>query len=229
GRAIWSADDGDPILGGGSAVVDLSSPHDAAEPVVRDHGRGEFDVLVPYRTTAHIDAGGTDEPVSLGVASLSGADGRAQWLSEPLITDDEHADKLMARPVLASDDTVIAAAAQRGEAGSLTTWAIDGRSGSTRWTKDDVWPTALSADAVVVEPTTDADGLYTDEGPERKEDTAPSAVDVQKGEPVWDLTDRFDSARVQAAAGDYAVVHADEGVDMSETASEGSSTGPSTE
>jgi outer membrane protein assembly factor BamB len=29
GRTIWSADDGDPILGGDSAVVDLSSPHDA--------------------------------------------------------------------------------------------------------------------------------------------------------------------------------------------------------
>src|SRR5699024_1239320 len=134
GHTIWSADDGDPILGGDSGVVDLSSPHDAAKPAVRHLGKGEFEVLVPYRTIPHIDADATDAPVSLGVASLSGADGRAQWLSEPLITDDEHADKLMARPVLASDDTVIAAAAQRGEAGSLTTWAIDGRSGSTRWT-----------------------------------------------------------------------------------------------
>src|SRR5699024_11838744 len=89
----------------------------------------------------HIEAGGTDEPVSLGVASLSGDDGRAQWLSEPLITDDDHADKLMARPVLASDDTVVAATAQRYKGGSLTTWTIDGESGSTRWTKDDVWPT----------------------------------------------------------------------------------------
>lgn len=229
GRAIWSADDGDPILGGGSAVVDLSSPHDAAEPVVRDHGRGEFDVLVPYRTTAHIDAGGTDEPVSLGVASLSGADGRAQWLSEPLITDDEHADKLMARPVLASDDTVVAASAQRNRAGSLTTWAIDGKSGSTRWTTDDVWPTAVSADTVVVEPTTDVDLLYTDEGPERKENTAPRGVDAEKGDLVWDLSDRFDNARIRAAAGDFAVVHADAGHDEGEAASDDTPAGPTTE
>ena len=211
GRTIWSADDGDPILGGDSAVVDLSSPHDASKPVVRDHGGGEFEVLVPYRTTAHIEAGGMDEPVSLGVASLSGDDGRAQWLSEPLITDDDHADKLMARPVLASDDTVVAATAQRNEEGSLTTWTIDGESGSTRWTKDDVWPTALNADTVVVEPSTDVDLLYTDEGPERKENAVPRGLGAQKGESVWDLTDRFDSARVQAAAGDYAVVRADAG------------------
>src|SRR5699024_2428994 len=76
---------------------------------------------------------------------------------------------------------------------------------------DDAWPTALSADTVVVEPSTDADLLYTDEGPERKENTAPRGIDAQKGDSVWDLTDRFDSARVQAAAGDYAVVRADAG------------------
>jgi hypothetical protein len=188
-----------------SAVILLLSTSaartDASKPVVRDHGGGEFEVLVPYRTTAHIDAAGTDEPVSLGVASLSGDDGRAQWLSEPLITDDDHADKLMARPVLASDDTVVAATAQRNEEGSLTTWTIDGESGSTRWTKDDVWPTALNADTVVVEPSTDVDLLYTDEGPERKENAVPRGLGAQKGESVWDLTDRFDSARVQAGRG----------------------------
>lgn len=229
GRTIWSADDGDPILGGGSAVVDLSSPHEGAPPVVRDRGKGEFEVLVPYRTSSHIEAGGSGEPVSLGVASLSGDDGRAQWLSEPLITDDEHADKLMARPVFAADDTVVAATAQRGKAGSLMTWAIDGDSGSRRWSKDDVWPAALSADAVVVEPSTDVSLLHTDEGPERKENTAPSALDVQKGNPVWDLSDRYDSARIQAAAGNYAVVHADGADDSSGSASHGPSGAPSTE
>lgn len=229
GRTIWSADDGDPILGGDSAVVDLSSPHDAAKPVVRELGKGEFEVLVPYRTSTDIDSGGTDEPMSLGVASLSGDDGRAQWLSEPLITDDDRADKLMARPVLASDGTVVAATAQRSREGSLTTWAIDGKSGSTRWTKDDVWPTAVSEDTVVVEPSTDVDLLYTDEGPERKEDTAPRGVDARKGQPVWDLADRFDSARVQAAAGDFAVVHADGDDESGETASDDAPAGPSTE
>ena len=229
GRTIWSADDGDPILGGDSAVVDLSSPHDAAEPVVRDLGKDEFEVLVPYRTVSHVDAGGTDETVSLGVASLSGSDGRAEWLSEPLITDDEHADKLMARPVVATGDTVMAAAAQRNKAGSLTTWAIDGKSGSTRWTQDDVWPAALSMDTVVVEESSDVGLLYTVEGPERKEGAAPRAVDAQKGKPVWDLADRFDSARVQAAAGDYAVVHADGGDDADGAASDDASVGPTTE
>ena len=209
GQTIWSADDGDPILGGDSAVVDLSSPHDAAPPVVRDLGTGDFEVLVPYRTVAHIESGESEEPVSLGVASLSGDDGRADWLSEPLITDDDQAERLMARPVLTAGDTVVAAAAKRGKSGSLKTWAIDEESGNTRWTKDDVWPTALGAGTVVVEPSTDVDLLHTDDGPEWTENTAPSAVDAQDGKQVWDLSDRFDSARVTAAAGDYAVVHAD--------------------
>lgn len=228
GRTIWSADDGDPILGGESAVVDLRSPHDPAKPVVRDLGKGKFEVLVPYRTAAHID-GAADEPVSLGVASLSGADGRAVWLSEPLISAEERADNLMARPVLASADTVVAASAQRGRPGSLTTWAIDGKSGSTRWTKDGVWPSALSAATVVVEHSSNADLMYQEEGPEWKRNTAPIGIDAQKGKQVWDLADRFDSARVQAAAGNYAVVHADGGYGASGSASDGSSAGSSTE
>lgn len=228
GRTIWSADDGDPILGGDSAVVDLRSPHDAAKPVVRDLGKGKFEVLVPYRTVPHID-GAADEPVSLGVASLSGADGRAEWLSEPLISGEERADKLMARPVLASGDTVVAAAAQRGRSESLTTWAIDGTSGSTRWKKDGVWPSALNAATVVVEHSSNADLLYREGGPEWKKNTAPKGIDAQTGKQVWDLADRFDSARVQAAAGNYAVVHAYGGYGASDTASDGPSTGSATE
>lgn len=228
GRTIWSADDGDPILGGNSAVVDLDSPHDVTPPVVRDHGKGEFEVLVPYRTSPHVDAGGSDKPVSLGVASLSGDDGRAKWLSEPLITDDDNADKLMARPVSVAGDTVAAATAQRGRAGSLTTWAIDAESGNTQWTKDDVWPAAQSADTVVVEPSTNGDLLYLEEGPEREENTTPSAVDALSGKPAWDLDDTFDSASVKAAAGDYAVVYDQGYYGASDSASAGSSAGPST-
>src|SRR5699024_6626884 len=143
--------------------------------------------------------------------SRSGDDARAIWLGRPLVTDDDRVDKLMAPPDLASDDAVVAATGQGDEDGTLASWAIDGESGSTRWTRDDVWPTALNADTVVVEPSTDVDLLYTDEGPERKENAVPRGLGAQKGESVWDLTDRFDSARVQAAAGDYAVVRADAG------------------
>ncbi|WP_420097076.1 hypothetical protein, partial [Brevibacterium sediminis] len=156
GKTLWSTDDGDPILRGEGARVDLSSPHEALPPTVRDLGKGKFDVLVPYRkargsadstedATSPSDSGSTP-PLDRGIAAVSGEDGHAVWTSEAFEKASRGTDEGMARPVLAGDDTVVAASGKR-KGGHITGWILDAETGKTRSKTDNLWPVALGTNA----------------------------------------------------------------------------------
>lgn len=220
GKTLWSADDGDPILGGEGAHVDLSSPHEALPPTARDLGKGKFDVLVPYRkargsadstedATSPSDSGSTP-PFDRGIAAVSGEDGHAVWTSEAFEKASNGTDKGMARPVLAGDDTVVAASGKR-KGGHITGWILDAETGKTRSKTDNLWPVAHDTNAdssgiVIVEPARKPDLLWSAHGPDRIDKTAPRGIDPDSGDAVWDLDDRFDHASITAAAGNFAVV-----------------------
>lgn len=206
GRTRWSAADGDPILGGDSSVVDLRSPHEPTKPVIRDRGKGDFDVYVPYRTTERIDAPESEDATGVGIAALAGENGRAQWMSERFLTAEGERGDLKTRPVLAEGDTVVASAGHPKNGGSPITFVIDADTGDTRWTKTNVWPTALGEKAVVVEASSSPELLLAEQGPDRRDGTTPSGLSVDDGQPIWDLDDEFAEVTTGAVDGAHSIV-----------------------
>jgi hypothetical protein len=200
-RFRWIVEDGDPIPGEKSATVDFSTLHDPKQMVVRDHHDGDFDVYVPYRITRDDGGDDTDQHMSAGIASLAGEDGRGEWLSDRLFSSDidpKSPEKLKVRPVLASGDTVVAAAGNKKRP-RLTTFVIDTQKGSTRWKKDDVWPKALSADTVVVAHSDDSDVMLEDDGAYIDDTYIPKGLAVSDGRTVWERNSDWYKAKPGAA------------------------------
>nr|WP_147233332.1 MULTISPECIES: PQQ-binding-like beta-propeller repeat protein [Brevibacterium] len=210
GEVLWSADDGDPVLDGDGAVVDLRSPHEPAPPLVRDLGDGGFEVLVPYRTAVDsfaVESGSTHD---VGVMALNGETGKPSWVSEPLSQAKDNGvgnlSELRARPMFADADTVVAVATSGDHPQSLVTSALDADSGDTRWSVPELWPTSLGGGTVTLTEVDELFLFHDDSGPEPRETASVSAVRAADGKPAWDLDKDFDASRLVAASGGYAVI-----------------------
>ena len=214
GEARWSADDGDPLLGGDGLVAHEHRSQKPIQPTVRERPNGKWDVLIPYRTVADqratdADEDGEPDPVSYGIAAVAGDTGQLRWASEPML---EIAEPIRSDPVIravaAEGGTVLVAANPEGEAGPLTTWALNANTGATRWTEQDVWPSALAGgNAIVEDVPANVTGTMLPGGPKR-DDSKVRALDLRDGEPAWDLSDRYLQSTVDVVSGDYLVVRA---------------------
>lgn len=212
GQSTWSADDGEPLLGGDGAVADHRGT-ESIQPVIRETGDDDWQVLITYRKPVGEVPADRSSMYSIdfayGIAALSGDDGHVEWLSEAVVQDTDVEPEV--RPLFADEETVVAASVQGTEAEGLTAWAFDAESGETRWSQRGVWPSALSGDVVTVEEgATDATIPWSQEGPERENATV-RAVDAATGESEWDVSEEFDTSIADAASDDYIVIRGSSG------------------
>jgi hypothetical protein len=137
----------------------------------------------------------------VGLALLSAEDGSVVW-QRAMGTAPE-----TQRTLWAVDDRVALATVATKE-GSLTTVAVDIRTGDELWDAADVWPATIIGDTAVM--ISSAESLEDPWGVYRMPKGDLAGVDLVTGEPRWDLGDRFEWSGVVLTAGDVVLVQARE-------------------
>ncbi|MBT2208867.1 PQQ-binding-like beta-propeller repeat protein [Actinomadura sp. NEAU-AAG7] len=200
GTIRWSADGGDPLLGGDGALA-YDGPPDAegvrglsGGPVLvdADTSPGGWSVIVQY-------AKGADGE-ERGVAALSGEDGRVLWKQALFRGADD--DREQETRLLAADGRVVLAGVRSAGRLRLRTVAFDAAAGRRLWEHQDGWAFRIDGGTVLGE---SAEGEPW-RPREVRDGAAVFGLDLMTGRKRWDLAGAFEGAHVQAAAGGTAAV-----------------------
>ncbi|RSN51654.1 hypothetical protein DMH08_30165 [Actinomadura sp. WAC 06369] len=199
GEPRWVLESGEPLLDGDGAHADAGPGAlrgAMGEPLA--YGRGDdWSVLVRY-------AGKPPQQAETGVAALSGEDGGVRWkraLARPGSGGDGPGPRVR---LLAADTRAILASVEAERGARPKTVALDPATGRVLWEHEGGWAYRFAGDAVLGETRGEqppAERL----GP-RRTGTDVFALDVRSGRMLWDSGDVFDSAHLDAVAGDTAVV-----------------------